>query len=95
MPAANFKVNDADRAWVDASSTPQPLAPFLDKISLTGARERIGRKTYVRASGYPSLSFEAAYTRARTNPAWQTFEVPCGHDIMINMPERLVEILTT
>ena len=95
MPAANFKVNEADRAWVYANCTPQPLQPFFDPIVLTGARERIPRKIYIRASGYPSASFEAAYARACANPAWQTFEVPCGHDIMINMPDRLVEILTT
>jgi hypothetical protein len=24
---------------------------------------------------------------------WRTYEVACGHDVMLNMPERLVELL--
>jgi hypothetical protein len=26
-------------------------------------------------------------------PGWTTYEVPSGHDVMVDMPERLVEIL--
>lgn len=44
-PAEAFGVNAADRAWVDRLCVPQPIATFTDRIALTGARERIGRKT--------------------------------------------------
>ena len=47
--AEAFGVNEADRAWVDRLCTPQPIGTFTDKIALTGARERIARKTYIRA----------------------------------------------
>jgi pimeloyl-ACP methyl ester carboxylesterase len=95
IPAAFFQVNEKDRAWVDALCTPQPLATFLEKAELTGARERIARKVYVRAKGYDSQSFDAALAKVRAIPSWGTFEVPCGHDIMVDMPERLAEILLT
>jgi pimeloyl-ACP methyl ester carboxylesterase len=93
ISAAAFRVNENDRAWVDAKCTPQPLRSLLEKIALTGARDRIARKTYIRATGYPSTSFDAAYCRVRTDSSWRTFEVPCGHDAMIDLPDRIAEIL--
>ena len=27
------------------------------------------------------------------DPGWQAYELPCGHDAMIDMPQRLAEIL--
>ena len=48
--AASFNVNEKDRAWVDALCVPQPIATFLDKMTLSGARERIAQeKLYPRA----------------------------------------------
>ena len=91
--AAAFKVNEKDRAWVDSLATPQPIGTMTEKITLSGARERIAKKTYIRASGYPNVSFEKAHARAKADPSWRTYEVPCGHDVMIDAPERLTEIL--
>jgi hypothetical protein len=91
--AAAFKVNEKDRAWVDSLATPQPIATMTEKLTLTGARERIAKKTYIRASGYPNVSFEKAHARTKADPSWRTYEVPCGHDVMIDEPERLTEIL--
>jgi pimeloyl-ACP methyl ester carboxylesterase len=91
-PAEVFKVNEKDRAWVDAQCTPQPIKTFLQKLTLTGARERIAKRTYIRATAYPSPYFDAGMASARAKN-WRTHEVPCGHDVMIDMPERLAELL--
>jgi pimeloyl-ACP methyl ester carboxylesterase len=93
VPAAVFQVNEKDRAWVDALCTPHPMATFFEKIVLTGARERIAKKLYVRACGYESLSFDAALEKVRGRPTWRAFEMACGHDIMIDMPQGLANIL--
>jgi pimeloyl-ACP methyl ester carboxylesterase len=90
--ATVFKVNENDRAWVDAQCTPQPIKCFLHKLRLTGARERIAKKSYVRANDYPSQPFDSGLARARAE-GWRAYEVACGHDVMLDMPERLVEIL--
>lgn len=87
-----FKVNEKDRAWVDAQCTPQPIKCFLQKLPLTGARERIGKKTYIRAAAYANPYFDAGLASARAKH-WQIHEVACGHDVMLDMPERLTEIL--
>jgi pimeloyl-ACP methyl ester carboxylesterase len=93
VPAAVFRVNEKDRAWVDGKCTPHPLATLTDKISLTGARERVARKAYIRAKGYPSVPFDAAQERVKRDPAWRVTELPCGHDAMVDMPDQLTEIL--
>jgi pimeloyl-ACP methyl ester carboxylesterase len=91
--AATFNVNETDRAWVDRLATPQPIRTFTEKLRLTGARERVAKKTYIRASGYPNIAFEKAFARAKADPSWRTYEVACGHDVMIDAPDRLTEIL--
>ncbi|HXZ22121.1 MAG TPA: alpha/beta hydrolase [Pseudolabrys sp.] len=91
--AAAFKVNEKDRAWVDSLSVPQPMGTMTEKIKLTGARERIPKKAYIRATGYPNVSFDKAYARVKADRAWRTFEVACGHDVMIDEPDRLTDIL--
>jgi pimeloyl-ACP methyl ester carboxylesterase len=91
--AAVFNVNEKDRAWVDALCGPHPIATLTDKIALTGARDRIAKKTYIRAKNYPNPGFDKAYEQRKGDPAWRTYEAPCGHDVMVDMPERLTEIL--
>ena len=88
-----FGVNEADRAWVDSMTTPQPLAIALQPIRLTGARERVAKKSYVRASGMANPGFDRFMAEAQKKPGWRSYDVPCGHDVMVDMPDRLVEIL--
>ncbi len=92
-PAEAFGVNAADRAWVDRLCVGQPIATFTDKIALTGARDRIPRKSYVRAASYANPGFDRALARVQADPSWRAYAVSCGHDVMIDAPERLTEIL--
>jgi len=91
--AEAFAVNEKDRAWVDSLTGLQPLGCFFEKLKLTGARDRIPRKAYIRAADYPNPGFDKALARVKSDPAWRTYGVPCGHDVMVDMPERLAEIL--
>jgi pimeloyl-ACP methyl ester carboxylesterase len=91
--AEAFGVNMADRAWIDRLCVPQPIGAFTEKIALTGAGDRIARKSYVRAASYANPGFDRALGAARSDPSWRAYEVPCGHDVMVDMPERLTEIL--
>lgn len=93
VPAEFFNVNEKDRAWVDAKCMPQPYKTFTEKAKLTGARERIKKKTYVRAEGYPAAYFAGFYEKLKADPAWRVIALPCGHDVMVDMPDRLTEIL--
>jgi len=91
--AEAFGVNPADRAWVDRLCVPHPIATFTDKIKLTGAVDRIARKTYVRAGSYANPGFDRALEAVKSDPSWRSCSVACGHDVMVDAPERLCEIL--
>ncbi|HXQ84936.1 MAG TPA: alpha/beta hydrolase, partial [Xanthobacteraceae bacterium] len=74
--AEAFGVNAADRAWVDRLCVGQPIGTFSDKIVLTGARDRIPRKAYIRAKSYANPGFDRAYGALKSDPSWRTYEVP-------------------
>src|SRR5437660_8462264 len=92
-PATTWNVNEKDRAWVDAKQTAQPIGVSLKPIKLTDARDRVAKKTYIRATHYAMANFDKFYARTKADPSWRTYEVACGHDVMIDMPDRLTEIL--
>ena len=92
-PAEAFGVNERDRAWVDSKCVPQPIGTFTEAMTITGARERIGNKAYIRAASYANPGFDKALARLKADRSWRTYGVPCGHDVMVDMPERLAEIL--
>jgi pimeloyl-ACP methyl ester carboxylesterase len=92
-PAAFFQNNEDNNAWLDALLTPMPIGAWNDSLVVTGARERIHKKIFVRSTRYQQAPFEAAYTKVRSNPTWVTFELTCGHHAMVDMPERVTQIL--
>jgi hypothetical protein len=92
-PAKAFQVNEKDQAWVDSKLTQQPTAVSLQPIVLTGARDKITQKTYIRATGSPNPLFDRYYENLKSDSGWRTYAVPSGHDVMVDMPDRLSEIL--
>jgi pimeloyl-ACP methyl ester carboxylesterase len=84
-------INEADRAWVDAKATPQPSATFGEKLHVSGAYQRVPNKVYIRASNGPSIFQEFAAT-ARSD-RWTVYEIESGHDVAIDAPMELCEIL--
>ncbi len=91
--AAAFLVNEKDRAWVDGKCVPQPIGTMTEAMVITGAYNRIAKKSYIRAGAYPNPGFDKALARVKADLSWRTYAVPCGHDVMVDMPERLAEIL--
>lgn len=93
-PSASSRMLDADREWLRAKATPQPIGVSLDPIKLTGARERIAKKTYIRARGFPNPNFDGFYDACKA-AGWTVFDVESGHNVQVEMPDRLTEILLT
>ena len=92
--AEAFHVNAKDRAWVDSKTTPQPNGVALQPIRLTGAREKVAKKTYIRAAKYPQPAFDQALAECKADKSWRTFEATnSGHDVMVDAPEWLVDVL--
>ncbi|MES1975646.1 MAG: alpha/beta fold hydrolase [Pseudomonadota bacterium] len=90
--AAAFRVNAADQAWVDAKCTPHPRATFFERLPPTERRATIAR-TYVLATGYESPMLKTFALEASQDPAWRRIDLPFGHDLMIDAPQAVAEIL--
>ena len=93
IPAAHFGVNEADRAYVDAQCNAHPFETMRERMVLTGARERVPHKTYLRASGYASIPFEAARAHFSGKAGWFVDAIAGGHDVMLDAPEALADAL--
>ena len=81
------------RAIVDAICTKQPYGALTGGLRLTGARERVPKKAYVLATGWANAAFPVFAEKVKDDPDWRYYEVECGHDVMLDEPERLAQIL--
>lgn len=93
-PSTSSRMSEADREWLQAKATPQPIGVSLDPIKLTGARERIAKKAYIRARDFPNPNFDSFYDACKA-AGWTAFDLPSGHNVQVEMPDRLTEILLT
>ena len=94
VPAAQYQVMDADDAkWVDRRCVAQPIATFGQPIALTGAIGAVRRRIYIRADNDRITPLAHSAAHARKAPDWEYHEVRAGHDVMIDAPEALAEIL--
>jgi pimeloyl-ACP methyl ester carboxylesterase len=93
IPAENFGVMERYREWIDQSCTPHPYASFNEKIWLTGEREQVAKKLYIRMAKFRSQAFDGFLKQLKANNSWNTISLDCGHEGMIDQPERIVELL--
>lgn len=73
-------------------ATPQPTGTFNEKARITGAYRHVGRKSFVVATGWEG-AFEAVAAPLRADPDWTVSELPCGHDVPLDMPDELAALL--
>ena len=93
IPAAAFNVNEADRLWVDSLCTPHPLGTLTQPIELTGSYARIASKSYVLATKNPIQLFQGFARSMRNDRSCTSYELPCGHDVMIDFPNETAAII--
>ena len=92
IPAEVFNVNAADREWVDRQCTMQPLATFQQAIKLSQGPNAPKGTTFILATGFSDSPFPPFYEKAKAR-GWSTLTVPCGHDVMLDLPDDLTRIL--
>ena len=62
--------------------------------SLDGGLDKLaGRKAYIRAFRYEFDAADQIFAACQNDPAWSTYSVDCGHDIMLDRPDELSAIL--
>jgi pimeloyl-ACP methyl ester carboxylesterase len=91
ITAEFFRVNAADRAWVDRQCTPQPLATFQHRVRLRNAIPA-AKCTHILATGYEHSPFPPFHAIAKAK-GWKTLTIDCGHDVMLDRPAELVAML--
>ncbi|MFG1709744.1 alpha/beta fold hydrolase [Nonomuraea sp. M3C6] len=80
--------------FFDGRATPHPLASLLQPLRLTGDPARVRRRVYVYAAGWDGESpFTPVYQRLREDPAWKTYALEGGHNLMRDAPQDLLKIL--
>jgi hypothetical protein len=79
---------------MNSKLTEQPNGPVPEKIKLTGALQKVKKKTFIRAPKYPQAMFDRALVECKADPSWTTYIAENSHhDVMIDQPEWLAEIL--
>jgi pimeloyl-ACP methyl ester carboxylesterase len=87
------EVNEEDRLWVDSMCTPHPLGTLTQPIELTGSHARIASKSYVLATKNPMPLFQDFARSMRKERSCISYELPCGHDVMIDLPKETAAII--
>jgi pimeloyl-ACP methyl ester carboxylesterase len=95
MTAEQFNVNAADAGWMNAKCTNHPLASFTETLHLSGALDRVGRRVYVLASGFDHPGTRVAYDSVREQPGWEAVVMEGGHDLMLDNPAAVTELLAS
>jgi hypothetical protein len=92
--ASQYSLSEKDYAWMDSKLTPQPNSIVRDAIKLTGALQKVKKKTFIRAPKYPQKMFDQALAECKADPTWKTHIAENSHhDVMIDQPEWLTKIL--
>jgi pimeloyl-ACP methyl ester carboxylesterase len=92
IPAEVFGVNSADLDWVNRQCTVQPVATFQQPIKLQGTAEAPKPTTFILADGWEDSPIPQFYRRAKAK-GWETLSIPCGHDVMLDRPHELTDVL--
>jgi len=75
----------------DPRRTPHPLATFLQRLHIANPPPSI-RRCYIHLSGWQDSPFTAVHERLSRDPAWKTFSLPVGHNVMREAFDQLLEI---
>lgn len=87
-------VAERDQAFAESKVTPQPIGTFLQPIRLSGALEKVAKKTYIRLPKFPQPAYDKALADCKSEKSWATFELPeVGHMAMLDAPGRVSDLI--
>ncbi|MCG2638582.1 MULTISPECIES: alpha/beta fold hydrolase [Bradyrhizobium] len=87
-------VAERDRAFAESKVTPHPVGTYLQPIKVSGALQKVAKKTYIRLPKFPQPPFDKALADCKSDKSWTTFELPdVGHMVMLDAPDRLSELI--
>jgi pimeloyl-ACP methyl ester carboxylesterase len=87
-------VNARDQAWVHHRCVGHPLKSYEQRLHLTGAWKQVPKRVYIYASGQGPSGCTPFFERFQQDPAWHVVSMDCAHDMMIDMPQELTQVLS-
>ena len=88
-----FGVKGDEDARQRALRFARTLGVALQPIRMTGARDRVKKKAYIRTTVSNNTFFDGFAAKLKTRAGWRVYEETCGHDMMVDQPTRLADIL--
>jgi pimeloyl-ACP methyl ester carboxylesterase len=83
-----------DVTWFLSKVTPHPIGTFLQPVKLSGAREKVAKKTYIRLPRYPSPPLDKASAECKADKSWTVLEnTTSSHAVMVAEPDWLTDVL--
>jgi hypothetical protein len=87
-------VAERDQSFAESKVTAQPIGTYFQPINLSGAVEKVAKKTYIRLPKFPQPAFDKALADCKSDKSWATFELPdIGHMSMLDAPDRTSELI--
>jgi pimeloyl-ACP methyl ester carboxylesterase len=87
-------VAERDQGFVESKLTPHPVGTYLQPIKLSGALDKVAKKTYVRVPKWPQPAFDNALADCKADKSWATFELSdVGHMAMLDAADRVSELI--
>lgn len=91
--AEAFGVTDpADQRWVESKMTDDSLPIWQTPLKVGDGWASIRRKTFIRAERFPLKFHDGLYEKFTADPGWETDSWDVGHDVMIEMPEKVIAL---
>lgn len=78
---------------VDPRARAHPLASFIQPVRFHGSPYDVSRKVYALCAADAASPFVPIHDRVASQPGWTTHKLNCGHDIMNQEPELLLEVI--
>jgi pimeloyl-ACP methyl ester carboxylesterase len=95
IPASVWGLEDPEQAaWLDRRSSDQPLAAMVEGVALTGDEAKIGKRVYIRATGYEPSPFTQFSDKLADDPGWEYHAIDGRHFLNVSHPEEVTAILT-
>jgi pimeloyl-ACP methyl ester carboxylesterase len=94
IPAEMFGIKAENRAWVERRCVPQALATFEMPLLMSGGgNDTVAQRVYVLADGWDPSPFRHFAKQCEGQAGWRVVKMPCSHDVMVDMPEALADLL--
>ena len=93
--AEAFGVNPQDQAWVDRQCVDHPFKTFKQPIHQEDNWKHVDQLIYILAAGWSPGVGSPFFEKVRQEPGWGAISLPCGNDLMFDMPQELTDLLLT